>query len=218
MNNFKIAIDCIIIGYDIVKNDFNVLLTKRINAPHKGEWALPGGFVNRTEEFEDTAKSILKKETGVEFIDMSQLKAYSLTDKKENNRIISIVYFSIINLQTISIDNGNQLSKWFNLHGMSTLPFDHSNKVNDVMTYIMTNAYVNPYLYKLLPEKFTLNQLQKVYESLFGIAIDNRNFRKRIKKMAYLEKLEELETNVSRRPGYLYRFNESKYTNSFKMF
>ena len=218
MNNFKIAIDCVLIGYNTVQSDFNVLLSQRTNEPMKNEWALPGGFVKKTEEFEETAKSILHKETGIKDIYLDQLKAYSLTDIDDDNRIISIAYFAIVNLETLNIEEGLQLSKWFTLDSFPKLPFDHGKKLTDTMEHIRTNANTKPFLYKLLPEKFTLNQLQRIYESLFSIEIDNRNFRKRVKKMIYLEKLEEMETKVSRRPGYFYRFDDSKYDNSFNIF
>ncbi len=218
MNEIKIAVDCIIIGYDHLDNIFKVLLSKRINSPNMGEWALPGGFVKQDEEFVEIAKKILVKETGLKNIFMSQLKAYSLTDTSANNRIISIAFYAITNLGGQRIDKGNQLSHWFDLQNRPKLPFDHGQKVLDAINIIKETAIVYPILYKLLPLKFTLNQVQRIFESLYGISIDNRNFRKKLNKLSYLEKLNELESNVHRRPGHIYKFNKSEYENSNKLF
>lgn len=218
MSNFKITVDCIVVGYSNIQRSFNILLSKRTNQPHKGAWALPGGFVKKTEEFEDTANTIVEKETGVNNLFMDQLKAYSLTDINESNRIISIAFYSIVNLETLDIENGNQISKWFNLYDLPKLPFDHDKKVKDTIDHIKSHINTKPYLYKLLPIKFTLNQVQWVYESLFNLKVDNRNFRKQLNKMIYLEKTDELESNVSRRPGYLFKFNEEVFNELLDVF
>jgi len=214
----KIAIDCVVIGYSVQENRFKILLIQRNNEPQKGAWALPGGFVKQTEEFETTAKHILKKETGIRNIFMDQLKAYSLTGCEDADRIISIAFFSIINMEKVKSDEAEQYSKWFDLHKIPKLPFDHKNKVKDTVDYLKMHVNTQPYLFKLLPAKFTLNQLQRIYECLFNVSIDNRNFRKKAKQMAYIEKLDELEVNTSRRPAYLYKFNPSKYKQAFKLF
>ena len=96
MIHFKIAIDCVIVGYDSQLNELKVLLTERVNEPQKGKWALPGGFVKKTESFEETAASILLRETGMTNVYLRQLKAYSLTDASRDNRIASVAYYSLI--------------------------------------------------------------------------------------------------------------------------
>lgn len=218
MNEFKITVDCIIIGYDHLDNKFKVLLSKRINAPEKGEWALPGGFVRENEEFKEIAKKILYKETGLSNTYMNQLKAYSLTDTSENNRIISIGFYAITNLNNQTINTGSQLSEWFDLKNYPRLPFDHNQKVKDAINVIKETAIINPILYELLPTKFTLNQVQRIFESLYGASIDNRNFRKKLNRLSYLKKLDEVESNVPRRPGYLYKFSRKEFEKSNKLF
>lgn len=218
MNEFKITVDCIIIGYDHLDNKFKVLLTKRINNPQKGKWALPGGFVKGKEEFEEIAEKILLKETGLSDIYMSQLKAYSLTDTNKHNRIISIGFYAITNLNNKEINTGSQLSEWFELKNYPKLPFDHNQKVKDAINTVKETAHISPILYELLPIKFTLNQVQRIFESLYETSIDNRNFRKKLNRLSYLEKLNELESDVPRRPGFLHRFNRKEFEKTNKLF
>lgn len=214
----RIAIDCVVIGYSVEEDSFKILLVQRSNEPKKGAWALPGGFVKQTETFEVTAKHILKKETGIRYIFIDQLKAYSLTGCEDSNRIISIAFFSIVNMERVKIDKAEQFSKWFDLYKIPDLPFDHKKKVEDTIAYLKTHVNTQPYLFKLLPAKFTLNQLQRIYECLFNVSIDNRNFRKKAKQLAYIVQLNELTMKTSRRPAHLYKFNALKYKKAFKLF
>ena len=211
MKYFKIAVDCIILGYDNHSNQLMILLTRRINNPSKGEWALPGGFVTETETFEETAKAILERETGFQDIYLRQLNAYSLTDPSEDNRIVSIAYYSLIKFNDIERAEASQSWKWFHFKDYPTLPFDHGTKVLHAIERVRQLVKIEPVVFNLLPTKFPLNQLQKVYEELYEKKLDNRNFRKKIKKLSYIQALNEFETNVSHRPGNLYRFNLEAY-------
>ncbi|MEL6538354.1 MAG: NUDIX domain-containing protein [Bacteroidota bacterium] len=211
MQYFRIAVDCVILGYDNDTSQLKVLFTKRIQEPQQGQWALPGGFVTQTESFEETAQAILKRETGIDDIYLRQLRAFSLTDASAENRIASVVYFSLVNWDTLAAQAGTQDSHWYPVTDYPALPFDHGEKVVETLARIKEVVRLEPIVYHLLPAKFTLNQLQRFYEVLFGTSLDNRNFRKKIKKQAYLEQLDELEQNVSHRPGHLYRFIPEKY-------
>ena len=211
MIHFKIAIDCVIVGYDSQLNELKVLLTERVNEPQKGKWALPGGFVKKTESFEEPAASILLRETGMTNVYLRQLKAYSLTDASRDNRIASVAYYSLIKFENMTEASRQQYSRWFPWKGIPTLPFDHGKKVAFAFEKIKELVRLEPVVYHLLPTKFPLNQLQRFYEALYNIKIDNRNFRKKILKLPYIERLDEVEKNVSHRPGYLYHFYEKKY-------
>ncbi|WKN46085.1 NUDIX hydrolase [Tunicatimonas pelagia] len=218
MMYFKIAIDCVIIGYDSQLNELKILLTKRVNMPQKGEWALPGGFIKKTEGFEETASSILQRETGMANVYLRQLKAYSLTDITQDNRIASVAYYSFIKFEELTESGQQQTSRWFPFKEVPPLPFDHSEKVAFASEKIKELVKLEPIAYHLLPTKFPLNQLQRFYEALYNIKIDNRNFRKKILKLPYIERLDELEKNVSHRPGHLYRFNPEKYQESSSIY
>lgn len=214
---FKISVDCVILGYDSLKSKLKILLIKRVNEPQKDMWALPGGFVKKTESFNTTAGNILLRETGLEKIYLRQLKAYSLTDISANNRIASVAYYSFIKFDDVMQSSSGHVSKWFEIKEIPPLPFDHEKKVEFTITKIKELIKLEPVLFYLLPLDFPLNQLQKFYEELYGIKIDNRNFRKKIQKLSYIEKLDKMEKNVPHRPARLYRFNLEKYQKDAKV-
>ncbi|MEL6562496.1 MAG: NUDIX domain-containing protein [Bacteroidota bacterium] len=218
MKYFKIAVDCVILGYDNRSNQLKILFTKRVNHPNKNQWALPGGFVTETESFEETAKAILKRETGVHNIYLRQLRAYSLTDPSEENRIASIAYFSLVKFDDLVVAEASQSWKWFHFRDYPELPFDHGKKVKHAIERVKQLVRIEPVVFNLLPIKFPLNQLQKVYEELYEKKLDNRNFRKRIKKLNYIEASNEFEKNVSHRPGLLYQFNMKKYNSGIEVY
>lgn len=218
MVHFKITVDCVIIGYDTQISRLKVLFTKRINDPQKGQWALPGGFVTKTESFKETARSILLRETGMEDVYLRQLEAYSLTDTKSSNRIASVAYYSLVKFNELTVLDSTQLSEWFYIREIPLLPFDHGQKVKAAIERMKELVKIEPIVYNLLPSKFPLNQLQKFYEELYSVKIDNRNFRKKIQKLPYIEKLNEVERNVSHRPAYLYQFNMKKYQDNINEF
>ncbi|WP_276504901.1 NUDIX hydrolase [Terrimonas pollutisoli] len=209
---FKITVDCLVFAYDNRTNELKLLLIKRNNEPCKGQWALPGGFVKRTEEFVDTALRKLGEETGAKNIFLEQLNGYGLTDPSPQNRIVSIAFYALIKLDDFApSDTNNHQYKWAHIKSIPALPFDHTRKVNDAIQRIKERAHVKPVVFNLLPGKFSLNQLQNIYEEIFDLSLDNRNFRRKAKSLEYLEPLDEFENNVSRRPGRLYTFNESKF-------
>lgn len=212
MMHFRIAVDCIIVAYDQAVNQLKVLLVKRVNEPEKGSWALPGGFVDQVEEFVETARRKLWQETGVRDVYLEQLQAYSLTDSSAENRIASIAYYALIKYGDFAPTPGHtHLSRWFPLGEVPALPFDHGQKVQDAVRQIKAAIRLKPIVFYLLPARFPLNQLQKFYEEVYQIKLDNRNFRKRVKNVPYLEELDEVESNVSHRPGRLYQFNREKF-------
>lgn len=216
MKLFKIAVDCVILGYDNRSSQLKILLTKRVNDPSKDQWALPGGFVTQTESFEQTAKSILSRETGLQNIYLRQLRAYSLTDPSEENRIASIAYFSLVKFNDLTITEASQSWEWFHFKEYPQLPFDHDHKVKHAIERVKELIQLEPVVFYLLPSKFPLNQLQKFYEELYEKELDNRNFRKKIKKSGHIECLNEFEKNVSHRPGHLYQFNLTKYKSNIE--
>ncbi|MTI31526.1 NUDIX hydrolase, partial [Xanthovirga aplysinae] len=194
---FKIAVDCVILAYDHANNQLKILLIKRLNEPEKGRWALPGGFVNKTEEFIDTAKNKLWLETGVSNVYLEQLKAYSLTDSSPQERIASIAYYALIKFEEFKPSSkSSHLFQWVNYKDIPELPFDHQKKVNDAIERIKESIKTKHLVFHLLPKKFPLNQLQKFYEELYEVKIDNRNFRKKIKGLPYVAELDEMEANV----------------------
>lgn len=209
--NFKIAIDCVILAYEVSAQKLMVLIIKRDKEPNLGQWVLPGGFVTLTEPFQQTALRVLEKETGLNNAFLQQLHAYSLTDPREENRIASVAYYSLVNLADATSLNQTQQARWVDLEDVPELAFDHGQKVEDAISRIKKEVQQEPLVYHLLPEKFSLNNVQSFYECLFRKKLDNRNFRKTLKKLPYLEPLPEYEQEVSHRPAQLYRFNQQEY-------
>jgi 8-oxo-dGTP diphosphatase len=209
---FKLAVDCLILAYDPGDNQLKVLLIRRENEPAKGHWALPGGFVDEAEDFAVTAARKLRQETGVAVRYLEQLRAYALTDASAGQRLASVAYYALLEWAHYApAAERTHLAQWFALPQLPTLPFDHGLKVQDAWQRLQEAARSRPVPFHLLPPKFSLNQLQRFYEALYRVPLDNRNFRKWVKGLPYVAALAEVETKVSRRPSQLYQFQSAAY-------
>jgi 8-oxo-dGTP diphosphatase len=209
---FKLAVDCILLAYDPGDHQLKVLLIRRENEPAKGEWALPGGFVEGPEDFAVTAARKLRQEAGVTVPYLDQLRAYALTDPAAGQRLASVAYYALLEWThyTPAADR-THLAQWVALPQLPALPFDHGQKVHDAWQRVQDAARSRPVPFLLLPPKFSLNHLQRFYEALYQVPLDNRNFRKWVKGLPYVVALAERETNVSRRPAQLYQFQAAAY-------
>ena len=207
-----VAVDCIIFGYDILEKEIKLLLIKRSFEPAKGRWSLEGGFVEENESLDEAAYRILRKLTGLEIIYMKQSYSYGETDRDPGARVISIAYFALITIRDINKELTEQNSAhWRSIARLPDLIFDHSAMVKRALTDLQNQIKVKPVGFELLPEKFTLVQLQDLYEAIYQRKIDKRNFRKKILSMDILEKLDEKEKETSKRGAYYYRFNKERY-------
>lgn len=214
---FKLAVDCIILAYDTGDNQLKVLLIQRENEPAKGHWALPSGFVDEPEDFAATAARKLCQETGVAVGYLEQVRAYALTDPTVGQRLASVTYYALLDLVHYApAADRTHLARWFALAHLPVLPFDHGLKVQDAWQRLQEAARSRPVPFHLLPRKFPLSQLQKLYEALYQMPLDNRNFRKWVKGLPYIEPLAEVETNVSHRPSKLHQFKAAAYTTFIK--
>ncbi len=207
-----VAVDCIIFGYDIIEKEIKLLLFKRIVEPAKGKWSLAGGFVEVDESLDASASRILKNLTGLDSVYMKQSFTYGNVDRDPGARVISVVYFALIALRDIdkdlAIKNGVQ---WRSLNRLPNLIFDHPVMVKKALHELQEQVKVKPVGFELLPEKFTLVQLQDLYEAIYQKKVDKRNFRKKILSMGILEKLDEKERETSKRGAFYYRFNKDRY-------
>ncbi len=207
-----LAVDCIIFGYDILEKEIKLLLFKRIVEPAKGRWSLAGGFVDKNESLDDAASRILRKLTGLESVYMKQLYAYGETDRDPGDRVISVAYFALITIRDINKELAEQNGvSWRSLSRLPDLIFDHPLMVKHALTDLQNQIKIRPVGFELLPEKFTLVQLQDLYEAIYQRKIDKRNFRKKILSMGILEKLDEKERETSKKGAYYYKFNEGTY-------
>jgi hypothetical protein len=209
-NKLYIALDCIIFGFD--EGELKLLLIKRNFEPAKGQWSLIGEFINEDESLDEAAYRILTNLTGLKDVYMSQLYSHGDIDRDPGARVISVSYYSLINIQ----NHDAQLVKdnyahWRPLSKLPNLIFDHSKMVEMALKRLRKEAKVKPIGFELLPQKFTLPQLQSLYEAIYSKTLDKRNFRKNMLSMGLLEKLDEKEKENSKKGAYYYQFNEQKY-------
>jgi len=207
-----VAVDCIILGYDLLEKEIKLLLFKRIVEPAKGRWSLTGGFVEEKESLDDAASRILRKLTGLESVYMKQSYAYGDTERDPGARVVSIAYFALIAIRDISRELADQNGvQWRSISRLPDLIFDHPLMVHKALADLQNQVKIKPIGFELLPEKFTLVQLQDLYEAIYQRKIDKRNFRKKIFSMDILEKLEEKEKETSKRGAFYYKFNKERY-------
>ena len=212
---FYHAVDCIIFGFS--GGELSLLLLKRKFDPGKGEWSLMGGFVQEGENMDDAAKRILTELTGLTNVFMEQVGSFGQVNRDPGERVISTAYYALININEYDrelVEKHN--AYWVKINELPTLLFDHQQMVNRARLVMKVQAAMQPISFNLLPEHFTLTQLQTLYEAINGEPIDKRNFRKRVAEMSYIEKTGLIDKVTSRRGAALYTFNEAKYQESLK--
>jgi 8-oxo-dGTP diphosphatase len=205
-----VAIDCIIFGFD--GNQLQALLIKRGFEPEKGKWSLMGGFTNHDESTDEAAVRVLHQLTGMNNIYMEQLYCFSDVNRDPAGRVISIAYFALINIA----DYSEQLkfeheAKWFPLDKIPDLIFDHKKMVALAIERLQQKVANHPIGFELLPEKFTLPQLQSLYEAIYGSPLDKRNFTRKILSLEILNRLNEKNKASSRKGAFYYVFDKKKY-------
>ncbi|MBP3285806.1 MAG: NUDIX hydrolase [Prevotella sp.] len=205
-----VSVDCIIFGFE--ENKLKVLIGKRKMDPGRGEWSLYGGFVRIDESVDDAANRTLFELTGMRNIYMRQVGAFGSVDRDPGERVVSVAYYALINVK----DYDRQLLQehgveWVNIEEMPPLYSDHREMVNKARKMMKEIIKTEPVGFRLLPNLFTLTQLQRLYEAVNGEELDKRNFRKRIKEMDFIEKTELIDKTSSKRGAYLYRFNRRVY-------
>jgi ADP-ribose pyrophosphatase YjhB (NUDIX family) len=205
-----LAVDCIIFGFD--NEDLKVLLVKRDFEPEKGKWSLIGGFLKKEETLDDAARRILHTLTGMHDIYMEQLYTWSEIERDPAERTISTSFYAIIDIKEHDkelIQTHN--AKWFSLSKAPNLIFDHDQMLDKAIKRLRRRTSISPIGFELLPEKFTMKQLQKLYEAILDRKVDKRNFINKIKSMDILIKLDEKDMSSSTKGSYLFMFDQEKY-------
>jgi 8-oxo-dGTP diphosphatase len=207
-----LTVDCVVFGYDN-KQELKVILIQRDIPPFEGEWALPGGFMGLDESLETAAIRELKEETGIEDVFLEQLYTFGDVKRDPRDRVVTVAYYALINLneQTIKATTDARDAAWFSVSKMPKLAFDHQKIFQVALTRLKGKVRYEPIGFELLPKKFTLSQLQRLYETILEQPLDKRNFRRKILKMGLLIDLNEMQTGVSHRAARLYQFDEQKY-------
>lgn len=207
----NISIDCVIFGFEDDK--LKVLLIKRNIDPRKGWMALPGGFIRINEDLSTASRRILWDLTGIRDLYMEQIHTFGNVDRYPNRRVITVAYYALININNYQLTPGNEAmdARWMDVKNLPELPFDHHEIFNFALQKLRRRVRHEPVGFNLLPNKFTLSQLQSLYEAILDTKFDKRNFRRKIHRMKFLVDLGEKQQNVAHRAAKLYSFDEEKY-------
>jgi 8-oxo-dGTP diphosphatase len=206
-----LTVDCVVFGLD--DEDLKVLLIKRALPPFEGEWALPGGFIHVDEAADDAARRELNEETGLEKVFLEQLYTFSRTDRDPRERVISIAYYALVNLvdHRVQAATDAREAAWFSVDDVPSLAFDHVEILDMALERLRGKLAYQPIGFELLPQKFTLSQLQHLYEVVLERELDKRNFRKKVLATGLLIETKQVQQDVAHRAARLYRFDERKY-------
>lgn len=205
-----ITVDCAIFRF--CKAGLEILLIRREGEPFKGKWALPGGFVGIKEELEAAARRELREETGLSNVVLEQLGAFGEIKRDPRERVVSIVYLGLVKgCHVLRAASDAAELGWFPLDELPELAFDHSKIISAATRRLGERAHLGPFGMELLPDKFKLSQLQKLYEVVLGRKLDKSNFRRRLLQLGLVEWLGEMEGTSPMRPAGLYRFNRKRY-------
>ena len=206
-----LTVDCVVFGLD--DEDLKVLLIERDLPPFEGKWALPGGFVRVDESVDDAALRELQEETGVKKVFLEQLYTVGDLDRDPRERVVTVAYYALVRLSSHKVKAATDARQalWFGIDDLPKLAFDHNKILKAAHERLRGKVRYQPIGFELLPQKFTLRQLQHLYEVVLDRELDKRNFRKKILGMEILEELDEVEADVAHRAARLYRFDKKAY-------
>lgn len=206
-----VTVDGVVFGFDDA--DLKLLLIQRDLEPFKGRWALPGGFVGPTEDLEEAARRELADETGITRLYLEQLYSFGDPKRDPRERVISVAYYALVKLADHKLRAASDAVDvaWFPVAELPKLAFDHEKIVEVALRRLKAKVRYEPIGFELLPEKFTLGELQRLYETVLEQAVDKRNFRKKILGTELLDPLDEYQQDVAHRAAQYYRFNRARY-------
>lgn len=209
----SLTIDCVVFGLDVEQKDLKVMLIQRDIPPFEGQWALPGGFVRLDETVEAAALRELREETGIEKVFLEQLYTFGELKRDPRERVVTVAYYALVNLNEHRIQATTDARKaaWFSVSDLPRLAFDHNRIVDLALRRLKGKVRYEPIGFELLPRKFTLGQLQTLYEIVLERRLDRRNLRKKILGMGLLTDTGDVQEDVAHRAARLYQFDERKY-------
>ncbi|MCG1037593.1 NUDIX hydrolase [Polaribacter sargassicola] len=231
----NISVDCVVFGYDADTKSLNVLLINRYlesklnNEVLVNDYVLTGYHVYENETLDESASRVLEELTGLTKIYKKQFKAFGdpnrLMNEKDliwvknedfNLRTITVAYYFLLKTEDVDVDKNKYKAKWFPVNNLPELGFDHQKIILEAYEDLKVKCLQDPIIFELLPDKFTINDVQDVYESILGISIDNRNFRRKLINKKYIVFLDEKQVGVSKRPAQLYMFSKDIYKKMFQ--
>lgn len=209
-----VAVDCVVFGFD--GEELKILLIRRGLQPEKGKWSLMGGFVQKNESLDEAANRVFCQLTGLDKVYLEQMHSFGEPDRDPIERTISVAYFSLLDLtkyeQQLSPDFK---AEWFPLKKMPSLLFDHQEMVKMARAKLRYKASLHPILFELLPEKFTIPQLQSLFEEVYNASFDKRNFSRKILSTGLLLKLNEKDKENSKKGAYYFKLDKKHYKANF---
>ena len=212
-----VAVDCIVFGFD--GKELKLLLVQRGMEPQKGKWSLMGGFVQQEESLEKAAARILKSMTGLDGPYMEQLYAFSDPGRDPVERTISMAYFTLIDIHRYEKQLSHEYhAEWFPVNEIPELIFDHRQMIEMAKEKLRYKAAFHPILFELLPLKFTLPQLQSLYEGVYDTSLDKRNFSRKILSTRLLIKLKDKNKLGSKKGAFYYKLDKKRYETKFNAF
>lgn len=206
-----LTVDVVVFGLD--EDDLQVMLIQRDLPPFAGEWALPGGFVDVDESLDEAARRELAEETGLREIYLEQLYTFGKIDRDPRERVVTVAYYALVNLEghDVRASSDARNAAWFSLNDLPELAFDHREILTTAHQRLRGKVRYQPIGFELLPDRFTLRQLQHLYEVVLDRELDKRNFRKKVLAMGIVKETNEIEKDVAHRAARLYRFDERTY-------
>ena len=202
--------DCVIFGFD--GHQLKVLLIKRGIEPFKDHWAFPGGFLRMDETLEEGALRELNEETGLKAARIEQLKAFSAVDRDERGRVITVAFYALVKTTEVVGGDDAAEAKWWSLSEIPMLAFDHSQILREAEKRLREVIHFQPVGFDLLPEVFTMPELQTLYEAILDVKFDRRNFARKMLTLELLDMADPQQERNGTRTPVRYRFNEQKYT------
>jgi len=213
-----LTVDCVIFGLDLEQETLKVMLIERDVEPFAGQWAIPGGFVRSEETLLEAATRELAEETGITDVFLEQLYTFGDQGRDPRGWVVSVAYYALVSPEKhhIHATTDARSAQWFEIDALPDLAFDHNQILHAALSRLRGKLTYAPIGFELLPQKFSIKQLQKLYEIVLGQSLDNRNFRKKIFAMDVLKELDEMQKGVAHRAARLYRFDERKYNQLLK--
>ena len=205
----SVTTDCVIFGFDGEK--LNVLLVQRGIEPYKGRWAFPGGFLKMDESAEEGVLRELQEETGLEGAFIRQFHTFTEPQRDPRERVITIAFYALVRMQDVKGGDDAADARWFALDEVPHLAFDHDQILRKAERALRHQIHFEPVGFELLPEEFTIKELQNLYEAILDVHFDRRNFYNKMKRLEMLEQTDETVNPSNKKEAFLFRFNKTKY-------
>lgn len=209
-----VTVDCVLFGFD--EGQLKILLIRSDLEQYKDQWSLLGDIVLSEEDLDTAAYRVLSQRTGLDNIFLEQVKSFSHPRRHPGGRVITVAYCSLINVQEYKLSIEDHELHWHSMDTIQQLAFDHMDILQECHRWLQKQVLDSALAFKLLPETFSLRDLQSLYETILNVRLDRRNFRKKLFSMDFLEDTGIYESGVPHRPGKLYRFHLERYQRNLK--